>query len=220
MLHPLRISLLSTAMLLLGSVAVAQIPVELFGGNQKATLDIMFFKFLKNKAGNNTPFLFFNRNRASVDYRMTSTSNLPQFGFTEAISYNNEMLKGFAPVMVAQVLGSGVYSKAGVQFARIRPNLLLFCWVVCKTKKASSTDFFFLGRYTPKISSSLNLFSQIELVNSAPWASEKMLSFTQRARLGLKWNAFQFGAAADFSEIGRNTFATSRNWGAFLRYEF
>jgi hypothetical protein len=76
------------------------------------------------------------------------------------------------------------------------------------------------GLYTPRLSHSLNILSQIELVNSAPWASDKMLSFTQRARLGLKWNACQFGAAADFSEIGRNTFATSRNLGAFLRYEF
>ena len=82
------------------STAKAQIPVEIFAGHERTTVDIMFFKYFKNNQGENSRWLFFNRNRASVDYRMTKTSYLPQFGFTEAISYNHEKLKGFAPVIL------------------------------------------------------------------------------------------------------------------------
>ncbi|MCA6434258.1 MAG: hypothetical protein IM574_11695, partial [Cytophagales bacterium] len=86
----------------LSGMAQAQIPVEIFAGYQKLTIDVMFFKYFKNKQKENSNWLFFNRNRASVDYRMTSKTYLPQFGFTEAISYNHPKLKGFAPVAVVQ----------------------------------------------------------------------------------------------------------------------
>ena len=111
------------AMLLFRGIAFAQIPVEVFAGHKKATADIMFFKFIKNKEGHNSKFLFFNRNRASIDYAMTKTTNLPQFGFTEAISYNHEKLKGFAPVVVGSILNRGIYPKAGIQFAKNKKRL-------------------------------------------------------------------------------------------------
>jgi hypothetical protein len=76
--------LAGAAALLIRSAALSQIPVEVFAGHEKTTVDLMFFRFFKNSAGENSRFLFFNRNRASVDYRMTGKSYLPQFGFTEA----------------------------------------------------------------------------------------------------------------------------------------
>lgn len=215
-----KLIILSTAMLLIGGMAVAQIPVEVLGGNKKATLDILFFKYFKNNTGNNSRFLLFNRNRASVDYRMTSKTNLPQFGFTEAISYNHEKLKGFAPVLVGQIFNSGAYAKAGFQYVRIRRDFTLFSWLVCETKKEPNIDYFFLGRYTPRITEKLNLFSQLELVNAFPTISIKNFSFTQRIRLGVKLREFQFGFAADISEIGRTKLSTNNNLGGFLRYEY
>ena len=113
----------------------AQIPAEVFTGHKKATVDIMFFKFIKNKEGHNSKFLFFNRNRASIDYAMTQTTNLPQLGFTEAFSYNHEKLKGFAPVVVASILNRGVYPKTGIQFAKIKKDYTIFSWIVAETLK-------------------------------------------------------------------------------------
>lgn len=139
--------------------------VEVFAGHKKTTVDIMFFRFIKNKEGHNSKFLFFNRNRASIDYAMTETTNLPQFGFTEAFSYNHEKLKGFAPVVVASILNRGVYPKAGFQYAKIKMDYTIFSWLVAETLQEPNIDFFFLGRYTPKLTDKLNLFSQIELVN-------------------------------------------------------
>ncbi|MBL7788839.1 MAG: hypothetical protein JNL75_03265 [Chitinophagales bacterium] len=208
------------AMLLFRGIVFAQIPVEVFVGHKKATADIMFFKFLKNKERNNSKFLFFNRNRASIDYAMTKTTNLPQFGFTEAISYNHENLKGFAPVIVASILNKGVYPKAGIQFAKIKKEYTIFSWLVTETLKEPNIDFFFLARYTPKLTEKLNLFSQVELVNAFPTVAQNTFSFTQRFRLGLKVKEFQFGAGLDLSQLGREDFITTENFGGFLRYEF
>jgi hypothetical protein len=208
------------ATLLIRSVAFAQIPVEVFVGHKKSTVDIMFFKFIKNKAGHNSKILFFNRNRASIDYAMTATTNLPQFGFTEAFSYNHQKLKGFAPVVVASILNRGVYPKAGIQFAKIKKEYTIFSWVVSETLKEPNIDFFFLGRYTPKLTDKLNLFTQIELVNAFPTVEQNNFSFTQRFRLGLKLKEFQFGVGLDLTKSGRVGFTKTENVGSFFRYEF
>lgn len=209
-----------TAMLLFRGIAVAQIPVEVFGGDKKTTVDIMFFKYFKNKEKQNSKFLFFNRNRASIDYKMTETTNLPQFGFTEAISYNHQKLKGFAPVAVLQIFNKGVYPKAGIQFAKIQKDYTIFSWLVCETLANPTIDFFFLGRYTPKLTERLNLFTQIELVNALPSTTKNNFNFVQRIRLGIKLKEFQFGAGIDLVENGRAIYSNTNNIGGFLRYEF
>ncbi|MEY4110126.1 MAG: hypothetical protein RLZZ46_480 [Bacteroidota bacterium] len=203
-----------------GEKIQAQIPVELFSGNKKSSVDIMFFKFLKNKDGNNSRVLFFNRNRAVIDYQMTSNTYLPQFGFTEAFSFNHPSLKGFAPVGVVQIFGTGVFAKAGIQFARITTHSTFFSWLVCETRQSPAIDLFFLGRYTPPLTEKWNLFLQLELVNAFPSNQQRSFSFTQRARAGLKQKAFQFGLGSDYSQTGRGTFSSLLNTGGFIRYEF
>jgi hypothetical protein len=195
-------------------------PVEIFAGNERATLDILFFKFIKNKTAQNTKWLFFNRNRASIDYKMTTTTNLPQFSFTEAISYNDKKLKGFAPVLVAQLLNRGVYGKLGMQYAITGKNYTVFNWVVSELKDHPNIDYFLLTRYTPKLNSKLNLFTQVELLSSIATAQKNKHTFVQRIRLGLKRNLWQFGLGADFSEIGKTNYVHTQNIGAFLRHEF
>ncbi|OWY20455.1 hypothetical protein C7N43_20885 [Sphingobacteriales bacterium UPWRP_1] len=205
-----------------GSRVMAQIPVEIFGGHKKATLDIMFFKFFKTPDAQNSKWLFFNRNRSAIDYQMNTQTGqyLPQFGFTEAVSYNLPALKGLAPVAVASILNRGVYPKAGVQFAKIGKNYTIFSWTVAELLKNPNVDFFFLARFTPSLSQKLNLFSQIELVNAFPSVNQNPFSFTQRYRLGLKVKAWQLGAGADFSQNGRKNWVKTNNLGGFLRYEF
>lgn len=207
-------------LLLFCTTAKAQIPVEIFAGQEKTTLDIMFFKYFKNKKGENSNWLFFNRNRASIDYRMTKTTYLPQFGFTEAISYNSEKLKGFAPVVVGQVLSWGVYPKAGIQYAHISKNMTIFSWLVCETIEKPDLDYFLLFRYTPKLSEKVNLFTQIESVNTFPTRGSENFNFTQRFRLGLSIKSYQFGAGADFNQTGNTVFTSIYNVGGFLRHEF
>lgn len=197
-----------------------QIPVEVFAGHKKTTVDIMFFHYFKNKQMENSKFLFFNRNRASVDYEQTSTTNLPQFGFTEAISYNHPKLKGLAPVVVAQLLNSGVHPKAGIQYVFLSKALTIFSWTVIETTSEPNLDFFLLMRYTPSITERLKLFTQLESVNAWPTADNGKHNFIQRFRIGLKMKDWQTGFGSDFSQSGNTTFVKTNNIGIFLRHEF
>ncbi len=206
--------------LLLPLFASAQIPVEIFAGHKSSTIDVLFFKNFKNKEGANSHWLFFNRNRAAIDYRMTTTSHLPVFGLTEAISFNHPKLKGFAPVIVAQVFNNGVFPKAGVQYVRIRKKITVFSWIVSETVKKPDLDHFLLVRYTPPLSKKTKLFTQLETLSVFPTAHHQTYRFTQRVRLGLQLEHFQTGLGLDLNQRGRKLFTHTNNTGLFVRYEF
>lgn len=201
-------------------ISQAQIPVELFAGHQRASVDVMFFKYFKIREGKPQRWLFFNRSRAVVDYKQTSKTFLPQFGITGAVSYNHSKLKGFAPVVVVQVLNRGVYPKAGVQYALIKKELTIFSWLVCETMAKPNVDYFLLLRYTLRLSSKINLFTQAESVNTLPAIGNQNFVFTQRIRLGIQLKSYQLGAGADFNQIKGNLLLTTYNAGAFVRHEF
>jgi hypothetical protein len=208
------------AVVLIKDAAFGQIPVEVFTGDKKATVDIMFFGFIKNNAGENSKFLFFSRNRAAIDYKMSETENLPQFGFTEAISYNHPKLIGFAPVLVGQVFNGGVYPKAGFQYVHFTKTIAVFSWFVTETLRNPRLDYYLLFRFTPKISEKYGLFTQTEILNTFPTNQSEVFSFSQRVRIGLKRENFQFGIGSDLSETGRNSMSLVANTGLFIRYEF
>lgn len=213
--------LLSIIVLLLWvSMVQAQIPVEVFGGDKKASFDMMFFKFFKNKEGQNSHFLFFTRERAVVDYKQKATSNLPQFGFTEAFSYNHPSFKGFAPVLVGQVLNRGTFAKTGIQYAHMSATLTVFGWSVVALESKPDIDLFLLLRYTPSFNKKWHLFSQIELINALPMDQTTDFSFAQRLRLGLKKADWQLGLGSDLSAAGRKSYTTTQNTGLFIRHEF
>jgi hypothetical protein len=215
-----KVILMAIAAFILRGVAIAQIPVEVFGGHEKATFDLMFFRNFKNKEGKVSPFLFFNRNRTTLDYRQTTTTYLPQFGFTEAISYNSPKLKGFAPVFVAQISNRGISPKLGVQLFKRKNDVTFFSWVVVEALNNPNIDWFIMTRYEPKLKRKLKFFNQLEVFSSAPSSEKLNYSFLQRARLGLKINNLQFGVGADFTENGQTTFIKTKNIGGFVRTEF
>jgi hypothetical protein len=201
-------------------VAISQLPVEVFVGNKKTSFDLMFFRYFKNKEATNSKFLFFNRNRVSIDYKQTTTTNLPTFAFTEAVSYNLSKLKGFAPVLVAQVSNRGVFPKSGIQYYYGKNDFTFFSWVVCELLADPNIDFFLLARYQTKLTTKLNLFTQLELINAFPTVSTNNYNLIQRVRLGLKMREWQFGSGVDFNEFGNKTIVSTNNIGLFLRHEF
>jgi hypothetical protein len=199
----------------------AQIPVEVFVGQQRSTLDIMFFTYFKTREHQSTPWLFFNRNRAGVDYRMTQEDYLPQFGFTEAISYNPSAWKGLAPVAVVQILNAGVYPKGGFQFAHNSKTWTVFTWLVSEVQSNPNLDLFGLVRYTPRLSKSLDGFIQLESVNSLPTQpSTRNFNLIQRFRLGIQMGYFQWGLGADLAQYGPQLKNQTAQWGVFTRYVF
>jgi hypothetical protein len=212
---------LLTAFIFLSNVSRAQhIPIEVFGGDKRATLDVLLVKYLKNKKEIPSKFFFFNRNRATIDYKMTTTTNLPQFAFTEAISYDFKGLHGFAPVAVVQLFNRGVYPRAGIRYLKIKSNFTFFGWAVLDVLKNPTADIFILARYTPKLNNRWSLYTQAELINDFPTLITANMNFTQRLRLGLKTGLISFGAAIDLNELGRKQFTVVSNTGVFLRHEF
>ena len=201
--------------------ARAQLPVEVFAGQQRATLDLMFFRYFDQQPG--APpgrWLFFHRSRAAIDYRMTATEYLPQFGSTEAVSYNHPAAKGLAPVAVLQLLNSGLTPKLGIQFARITPQWTLFSWSVVELRQQPNVDFFLLLRYTPRISERWKGFFQVEWIPSVPTEETKPVYLTSRGRAGLSRAGTQFGIGCDLQQWGRSQWTTTTNAGVFIRKEF
>jgi hypothetical protein len=198
----------------------AQIPLEIFTAKDKVSFDVMMFKYFRNRADDNGRFLFFNRTRALVDYRQQTEGIGPSFGFTGAFSYNAPAWKGFAPVAVVQVLNAGGTVKAGVQYVNIKRRLTLFAWSIAEIAPGSGLDAYLLLRGTPRISENLDLFLQLELVNTFPFRAADPFQLTQRGRVGVKKGRWQAGLGADVIEYGRGTLEVTVRPGIFGRYEF
>ena len=194
-----------------GQAGLAQVPVESFTGHERATLDVLWFRPFRNVQQENTPFLFFSRSRASVDYH-----NRTSFGTTSAVSYN--FSSGLGLVAVAQFFGNGFFPKAGVQYFGRKKSLTLFTWLVAETLRKPSLDFFLLARFEPALTTNHKLFSQLELVNSTDRHGYYQL--TQRARVGVGFQPnWQVGFGIDFQQTGNDTFAYWHNAGVFIRKE-
>jgi hypothetical protein len=200
------------AMLLYRGMAMTQM-AEAYAGHQRAGVDIMWFKNFKNKKEERTAFLFFSRNRASVDYK----KNPALFGSTNAVSYNFK--NGLGIVAVGSFLQKGFVLKSGIQYYRQKNSFMFFGWAVADLKKEGGIDVFGMFRYQPKIKTSLHAFGQLELF-PVYTPSTEVWSLTQRVRLGLKRRTMAAGFMADFNQTGKNNFTTTHNLGIFLRNEF
>jgi hypothetical protein len=216
----IKLILLNVSFVLLSLSAKAQIPVEILFGHKKSTLDVMFFKYVKKTNGDDpSRFLFFNRNRVTMDYRNTLSSFLPVFGSTNAVSFNHTKLHGFAPVVVAQILNQGIYPKTGVQLYYRKKGFTVFSWAVVELLKNPHIDVFALIRYEPKSIKKWQLYHQIEFLNVLPTESCSNFNFIQRIRTGLKSQAWQFGLGVDLIQTGNKSFVKTNNFGGFLRHE-
>ena len=200
------------AMLFFQGIAIGQ-SVEAYAGHQRVGVDLMWFKNFKNNKDERSPFLFFSRNRASVDYNNAPTA----FGSTNALSYNFKNGLGF--VTVASFLNAGFTPKAGVQLYKSKGPFMFFGWLVTDIRKNGNLDLFGLFRYQPVINGHWKGFGQIELFpvytpSAGTW------NLTQRVRLGARYQLWAAGFMADFNQlIVDNTIKTS-NVGGFLRYDF
>lgn len=186
---------------------------EAYAGDERAGVDIMWFRYFKKDSGANSPWLFFSRVRASVNYH-----NQPLWGTTNAVSYN--FSSGWAVVGVGALGAAGFIPKVGVQFSGRSSNFLFFGWLVAETASKPDIDLFMLGRYTPRISARLKLFLQLEASQVFPGRSSRPYNFVQRLRLGLQWKTWQSGFIMDWSEVGRRDYTVTHNLGIFLRHEF
>jgi hypothetical protein len=188
-----------------------QIPVEVFGGNDRATVDVMLFRSFDAAPGGGSPFLFFNRNRASVNYH-----NATAFGSTNAVSYN--WANGMGAVVVAQIFSNGFFPKGGLQYYTRQADIVIFTWLVTELLSEPAIDWFVLARFEPVLGDDLKLFTQLELLNTVDTGGGT--AFVQRGRLGVRSGPWQAGVGADFSLQRTSSTTSTQNYGLFLRHEF
>jgi len=208
----MKLSLLLCSCCVAMFVAAQQpMPVELFAGHKRTGADVLWFKSPAQQK--NSPWLFFHRSRASVDY-----SNQTAFGMTNALSYNFK--NGLGIVAATQFLQSGFVAKGGFQYFKSFKNGSVFSWLVVgnNTSHRFSGDWFVLARYTPKLNNNIRWFLQTEFFNTLDDQSNK--SLTQRLRLGIKVNHWQTGLGGDYTQSGKNKWMATQNTGLFLRKEF
>lgn len=198
--------------LLHGIQALAQM-AEVYGGNKRSGVDIIWFKYFRNQQKENSAFLFFSRNRASADYKQSPTA----FGSTNAVSYNFK--NGIGIVAVGSFLNSGFVPKTGIQYFKAKKDFVCFGWLVADLKKKGHVDLFGLFKYTPKMSEQWRLFCQAELFPVYQPATGYW-NLTQRFRLGGKYAAWAGGLMLDLNQSGRIEFTHTHNVGGFIRYDF
>lgn len=199
-------------LLFIRGIAFSQ-SVEVYTGQKRLGIDLMWFKNFKTSNDKKTPFLFFSRNRASVDYQ-----NSPSlFGSTNAISYN--LKNGIGIVAVSSFLNTGITQKMGIQYYKQKDNFMFFGWVVADIKKNGNIDAFGLFRFQPKIINTWKLFSQLEVFPIYN-PSNNYWNVTERLRFGPKIDRFAFGFMIDMNQLGASTLNTTENFGGFLRYDF
>jgi hypothetical protein len=207
-----KLLILLMVLLLTKGRTIAQ-AVEGYAGHERAGMDLLWFKNFKNKREERGPFLFFSRNRASVDYQGSPTA----FGSVNAVSYNFK--NGLGIVAVASFLQAGFTPKAGIQYYKAKGDFMFFGWLVADLKDNGGADVFGLFRYQPKINETWRIFSQLELFPAYHFSAETW-SLTQRLRFGVKYHTWAAGFMADFNQTGKITFKNTNNWGVFIRNEF
>lgn len=186
---------------------------EMYAGNKRHGVDIMWFKNFTFSSGNKSRWLFFSRNRASINKENT----IGLFGSTNAISYNFN--NGVGLVTVAGFLNSGLTTKAGIQYVKAQGNWLFFGWLVRDIKTNGNIDLFGLFRYQPNLKGEVKGMIQVELFPTLQMET-KFINFTQRLRIGPKINRLSMGLMADWNQTGKKNLTTTENYGAFLRYDF
>lgn len=205
--------LLSLAFMLFSCATRGQ-ALEAYSGHERAGVDILWFRFLTDSMQKPTSFLFFSRNRASVDYNNAASA----FGSTNAVSYNFK--SGIGIVAVGSFLNSGFTPKAGVQLVKQKGAFLFFGWLVAYVAEKGQVDLFGLLRFSPRIRNHWKLFSQVELF-PAYNPSSGFWNITERARLGLSYRRWSAGAMADFNQqLVSSQTNTNNNLGIFLRHDF
>lgn len=186
---------------------------EYYTGHKRTGVDLMWFRNFKNSKGEKSPFLYFSRNRASVDYNHAPAA----MGSTNAVSYNFK--NGVGIVAVASFVSTGFVPKAGVQYYRQSGNWMFFGWVVADLKQKGNVDLFGLFRYQPVVNETWKGLLQLELFQVYNPSSE-FWNITQRIRIGAKKDAWGGGFMIDLNQSGSNRFINSNNTGVFLRYDF
>ena len=189
------------------SVLIGQ-SFEAMAGDKRIFIDTQYLKFFDETY----KWSLFSRARATAAYN-TKQSNL----FTGA--YLNYTTKsGLGPSVIGRIGSFSSGLDIGVHYFKSTDKLTLFALPSINVEDELLYSWFSIFRYTPTIKNSWKVYSSLELFTA--FNKDGHASSVQRVRLGLDRLGYQFGFAANLSQLGRQDIVTDENLGVFLRKQF
>ena len=180
---------------------------EVMPGTERMFIDAQFLSFFDQQK----KVSLFARARATTEYNR-STTDL----FTGAyVNYTTKY--GIGGTVIGRVASSNAGLDAGLHYFKAGKKLMIYTLQAISLNSDLLSSFSII-RYTPILSSSLKLYTSIELFSAFGRAGH--LGSVQRVRLGLDKTGLQFGLAINLSWRGKKIELVDSNPGLFLRKQF
>ncbi|GEM_PF-1354646 len=178
---------------------------EVMAGDERATIDIKAIGDLGRGAG------FFARNRTGIDYH-------DQVSPFTLVDLTYSLGEGFDAVSEAQMApGMGIVPRAGVQYFHSFRDGNVYALTTASILERPNLELIAKVRYTPLLIGDWRGVAQLEMVTDIGRDGHEFS--TQRGRLGISVNGYDFGVALDVIEVGHDSTPTY-NAGGFVAKQF
>lgn len=177
------------------------------GGNERVFMDVQWLEFFSE----DMKWSLFSRTRSTVDYE--NNINL----FTGAY-LNYTRPSGFGGTAVGRVASAGSGLDMGGHYFKVGESFMTYALASLTLVQGPGISWFSITRFTQKIDEAWRLYSSIELFSSFDYEQHQFS--TQRLRLGLDNQGYQFGIAVNISETGKEVAHSDTNPGFFIRKQF
>ena len=167
---------------------------EVMAGDERVTIDVKAIGDLSPDVG------FFARNRTGIDYH----NKVNPFTLVD-LTYS--LGEGFDGVGEAQMApGMGVVPRAGVQYFHSFSEGSVYALTTASIIERPNLELIAKVRYTPLLIGGWRGMAQLEMVTDIGRDGHEFS--TQRVRLGISADGYDFGAALDVVEAGHDTTPT------------
>ena len=178
---------------------------EVMVGDESAVVDIKASGDLGHRAG------IFARNRTRIDYHHQVSP------FT-LVDLTYSLGEGFDAVAEAQMApGMGIVPRAGAQYFYSFGDGSVYALTTASILERPNLELIAKVRYTPLLAGDWRGGAQLEMVTDLGRDGHEFS--TQRARLGISIDGYDFGAALDLVEVGPGATLTY-NLGGFVAKNF
>ena len=184
--------------------------IEIMPGNNFVFTDVQFLKPF-DKQFRTT---IFSRTRA----RLTYDDEANGIDFFSGAYFNHTLKSGLGGSIIGRFNNTGSDLDVGVHFFKETKTISLFALPSVSLSTVGTWSWFSIFRFRPKLNENWKWYIGIELFTAFDKADH--LASTQRIRLGLDYQSYQFGLAMNITEVGGNLIVVNDNYGVFLRKEF
>ena len=153
----------------------------------------------------------FSRTRARIDYGEDSPD------FFSGLYLNHTFNSGLGLSVLGRINNRAADIDIGPHFYKQTKNLSFFGLLTFSLTDWGVYSWFSILRYRPSLNNMLKLYSSFELFIAMDQSNH--LASTQRLRLGLDYQTYQFGLALNLTEFGNKFEFVNNNFGVFVRKE-